>query len=344
MNKWLLFSMVLLATTLFAANSFATITTDTPLPIYTYMGGAESPDLNYIMFQIHVSDDNTGKDLNAHVYIDTVKGGQTHELLTTTTGDFNLDNYANDPSLSCVDGDFSDSTACTFTINLGMASFNLADGNYFIDVNVYKACDAPACAYDDTNVDTASSFYLDRTEPALVTGFYVNDLKNGSVQLVWDQNTDHPLQDFYKYRVYHSTSEVSDCSSATNDANITSYLTNSYTLSGLDTGVQYYFCLTKMDYAGNEDTANAKLVGLVSKKTVNGVPPMTSTTAGAGVVQSQAMVGSFVGSIQSALASVQQGNLNAPVPVGNASVPAGVFLGGLGVGAYVILRYVLGWL
>ncbi len=104
------------------------------------------------------------------------------------------------------------------------------------------------------------SFTVDSIAPNDVTGVSAIDLSNGSdVNVSWSV-----VSDANQYKIYYSTSSITSVSGLTATKIISSGTTLS-TVSGLDFNTKYYFAVTAIDLAGNED----KNVSSTANLTVN---------------------------------------------------------------------------
>lgn len=89
-------------------------------------------------------------DLNISIYYSASAGLFSNAIVE----DLNL--LASDGNLNCEDTDFTDSTECTYTWGIS----GVADGNYFIDINVYSN------STDENSWDASdASFMIDLTAP-----------------------------------------------------------------------------------------------------------------------------------------------------------------------------------
>lgn len=111
----------------------------------------------------------------------------------------------------------------------------------------------------------------DTTPPPAITGLVANGAYNGKVLLSWDQST---AEDFDHYNVYLSKAKIMNVTGITPIQQITDITTNSYRVTGLEDGTNYYFTVTAVDDSGNESL----LTTIVSVTPVATLPPPSDTT------------------------------------------------------------------
>jgi len=265
-----------------------------------------------IVFKVYAEDVNGAAgqaDLNIRLYYSTSAGA-----FTTLIGDFNLINtsYCGNTNNFNVTG----GVECTIPWSMSIST----DGNYYIDFNAYTYRNGVETGDFDTA--SSSSFYVDNTAPTPVTGFVANDEKNGKIVLYWDKITATGPEDFNQFKIYYSSTPFSDCSNGTLAATSTDSTLTTYTFTGLSTNINYYFCVTIEDKAGNEDTTGAPIEVQMSKRRVHGggFIPVSEEAAKEGGKQIP------IGSI-----------LTQPVKIGQYAVPLWV-LGAAGIVLYLIWK------
>ena len=77
----------------------------------------------------------------------------------------------------------------------------------------------------------------------------VNDAYDGRVNLWWEKST---AEDFVRYDIYMSQSEIADTGGMTPVQQITDIATCTYQATGLEEGTEYYFAVTAVEEVGGE--------------------------------------------------------------------------------------------
>ena len=270
-----------------------------------------------------VTDDNAlATDLNTKIYYSASAGA-----FTTNIADVNL--YADGV---CSGTDFTTEKTCTYSWDQSVAT----DGNYYIDINVINLTD------NNFGTASSSSFYVDNTNPAKVVSFGVNGLHDGKFHIFWDYNSSSPPTEFASYVIKYSTSEMTTCNGSTLTT-ITNAATNSYDATGLSTNTPYWFCATKKDVAGNEDTSTRIVYGSSTKAVLAAIPPQGGTAGGSSTPSQPSQSLNFASitmPISLAIASVTAGNYMASIPVGTVKVPAIILLLViLGIAWYIYTKF-----
>jgi len=267
-----------------------------------------------IVFKVYAEDVNGSAgqaDLNVELYYSTTAGNYT-----TLIGDFNLINttYCGNTN----DFNVAGGVQCTIPWSMSISS----DGNYYIDFNAYTHRGGTPTG--DTNKVSSSSFYVDNTSPSVITGFVANDEKDGKIVLYWDAISNTGPKDFKQFNIYYSDTAFSDCSNGTLATTSTDSSLTTYTFTGLSTNINYYFCVTVEDLAGNEDTTSAPIEVQMSKRSVHGggygALPVTEEQAAKG--GKQIPIGSII---------------SQPIRIGQYSVPLWV-LAVAGIVLYLIWK------
>ncbi|MFH1224321.1 MAG: hypothetical protein V1676_00785 [Candidatus Diapherotrites archaeon] len=196
--------------------------------------------------------DAEGDELNADLYYSTSAG----DFTTAIINDLNLNDHANNAALSCDDVDWTDATTCVFDWNVSA----IADGNYFIDLNVFDTSDL-------NKVDSSAvSFYIDNTEPS--TSWDGNRTWSKHDQNITLTCTDDTACASTKYRL------------DTNGASVVSYgAWQTYTAAGIsvtDDG-NYAIDFNSTDTAGNVGDTNTFYI-LIDKNS----PAVSFTSPAAG--------------------------------------------------------------
>ncbi len=89
----------------------------------------------------------------------------------------------------------------------------------------------------------------DTTPPSPIGGLVAVDAYDGRVNLWWDKST---TEDFARYDVYVSKTEITDTSGMAPVQQIKDIATCRYQVTGLEDGTRYYFAVTAVDKSGNE--------------------------------------------------------------------------------------------
>jgi flagellar basal body-associated protein FliL len=110
--------------------------------------------------------------------------------------------------------------------------------------------------------------------PPPITGLTTSDAHDGKVDLTWIPSE---AWDFHYYAIYVSEEEITDVTGLSLIAAITDITVHTYQVTGLIDGQEYWFAVTAVDLAGNEDTK----VTSVSATPTNVIPPppITGLTA-----------------------------------------------------------------
>ncbi|MFH1225613.1 MAG: Ig-like domain-containing protein [Candidatus Diapherotrites archaeon] len=193
---------------------------------------------------------------NGMLYADIYRSASAGAFTTAIINDLNLNDDANLPYLTCDDTTWTDATTCVFDWNVAGA----ADGNYFIDVNVFDTSDLNKV--DSSNI----SFMIDNTKASTS----------------WDGNTTWSKYD--QNITLTCTDDDSGCASTkyrldTNGASTVSYGSwQTYTAAGIQVTNDGNFALdfNSTDAAGNVGDVNTKYV-LIDKNA-----PSVSITSPAG--------------------------------------------------------------
>ena len=219
----------------------------------------DSHNIVFTVFATDVNGEAGQADLNVEVYYSSSAGDYSNLI-----GDFNLVNTSYCGSVN----DFNNAgVQCTIPWTMSISS----DGNYYIDLNVYTH--RAGSATGDTNKISSSSFYADNTVPSYPKSFAVEQLTNSSVRLHWDALTSTAPTDFSQFRFWYSTSEFSNCTSATSGGTSSDSSLTYKDLTGLTAGQNYYFCTTVKDEAGNESATTSRIKAfLLRDDTVTGLP------------------------------------------------------------------------
>jgi len=96
----------------------------------------------------------------------------------------------------------------------------------------------------------------DTTPPSAITSLIAINAYDGRVNLWWDKST---AEDFARYDVYVSKTEITDTSGMTSVQQITDIATNTYQATGLEDGTKYYFAVTAVDKSDNENAQVASV-------------------------------------------------------------------------------------
>lgn len=252
-KSWLILSVFLLILGLVNAGTITISNITSPTSGSYWKNGSHN-----IVFKVYAEDVNGASgqaDLNVKLYYSASAGA-----FTTLIGDYNLINTSYCGSTN--DFNVSGGVQCTIPWTMSISS----DGNYYIDINAYTYRLGTLTGDDGTG--SSSSFYVDNTVPAAPTSFVVEQLSSSSVRLHWDKNTTSDPREWYQYRIWYSTSEFTDCTSATNYATSTDNTIDSYDITGLTAGQTYYFCVTKKDLAGNETGTTSRIKAFLVRKDV----------------------------------------------------------------------------
>jgi len=122
------------------------------LTINSPVGGEKWGGIHQIDFNVFDAQDD-------EVHLEIYYSSDANSFKNVLEADLNLDNYANLPDLNCHNSDWSSSTNCTYNWN----TTTVADGNWFVDFNVWDSGDLNSIA------SIPSSVQLDNTLP--ITNF-----------------------------------------------------------------------------------------------------------------------------------------------------------------------------
>jgi hypothetical protein len=120
---------------------------------------------------------------------------------------------------------------------------------YYYYVTAVDTSDNEGTASDEASGITLES---DTTPPSQVTGLTVTTTGPDQLDLSWDANTESDLDHYNVYRSLSSGSGFSLTASTT---------TNSYSDTGLESSITYYYKVTAVDTSDNEGAASAEASG-----------------------------------------------------------------------------------
>jgi len=115
-------------------------------------------DLNWssgFYYKAAFTGDGTSSAMLNSISLSIDQNSDTNAFANIIIADLNLNDHANIADLNCVDTNWLDWTNCTYDWN----SATIADGNYYLDLNVWDTGDLNAQDRSD------SSFYVDNTAP-----------------------------------------------------------------------------------------------------------------------------------------------------------------------------------
>lgn len=175
-------------------------------------------------------------------------------------------------------------------LNGAQVSFNPADGistnstNFVttvqIRVNITIAADAPLSARDViiiTPQQPTGTFLQgftvmrapDKTPPPPILGLTATDALDGKIDLAW---TKSEAADFDHYAIYWDETEFTNVTDLAPAATVLEQTTLTFQATGLTNGTTYYFAVTAVDNAGNEDK---NVLAVSATPTQSSVPPVT---------------------------------------------------------------------
>jgi len=136
-------------------------------------------------------------------------------------------------------------TSTTNSTNISITS--LEDGRtYFLRV---KAVDV---AGNEGNWSNTRNITVDRTAPFSLSNVTVTDTTTGgTVNVVWTVSN---ATDFQAYFIYYGNTTITNVSTATLGATVTSINTTTCNVTGLESGTRYYFAVVAADYIGNTNS------------------------------------------------------------------------------------------
>lgn len=145
------FLLLALLSNAFAANPEVSVTKPSA---GTY---AKSSDTIEIVFTVKDTDvdGNSGRWLGVELYYSTTQKGFENFI-----GDYNLSDSSKE---YCSDTNFLDNTSCSINWTLPA----IADGNYYIDLNVYDTKNSDTNVAADSNKNSSQTFYVDNTKPTI---------------------------------------------------------------------------------------------------------------------------------------------------------------------------------
>lgn len=106
------------------------------------------------------------------------------------------------------------------------------------------------------------------TTPEAINGLMATDAKDGKINLSWAAST---ASDFSEYRIYKSVSQFTNISDAVLVSTIANSMVTTYQITGLQSGLTYYFAVVAMDKSGN---VNKIVTSISAKSTTSSIPPL----------------------------------------------------------------------
>jgi hypothetical protein len=240
--------------------------------------------------------DGTQLDVNAFIYYSSTPGAFENLI---------IDANAMGGAGTCTDSDLNVATSntCSYTWN----TTGVADGNYYIDINIASGVSSDVLDRNKT-VSMTNTIAVDKTNPPILTDITAKSGDDGQVVVNWTPS-DANTYLFSQYDIRYSTSVFTDCSTATSFTTTTVATTTSSTITGLSNGVNYWFCVLRQDAAGNvNNTTN--VTSATPRRTVGGALPPSAVPQQSTAVQATT----------AAIAGAQT-SLAAPISIGDYQVP-----------------------
>jgi hypothetical protein len=111
---------------------------------------------------------------------------------------------------------------------------------------------------------------VDVAPPPPITGLTATDAHDGKIDLSWIPSK---AIDFAYYLIYVSKAEIADVTGLFPVAKVTDIAVHAYQVTGLIDGTRYWFAVTTVDLAGNEDTKVTSVSATPTKTPIIDVTP-----------------------------------------------------------------------